>query len=210
MTKQKPKYRAKSTQLKRSKDHKDRLIAKSVEKKTQLPTPPPDPPTVASATQSTTSNRARKRKTFKEKVKKKFGLPDDVTFIHQANHGKNKPLTLKTGTAVILNLNGTKLITVIRFNTQQYIQSNGKKVQTEDSEQLFKQFGRSISTLYNHGVARNQITTNGPTVALGKRKRGDMFAIGMRAGYWKGVFGGVYLCIFCIFILFPSDNLRNI
>ncbi|EGG12583.1 uncharacterized protein MELLADRAFT_100986 [Melampsora larici-populina 98AG31] len=63
------------------------------------------------------------------------------------------------------------------------------KLQTEDSEQLFKQFGRSISTLYNHGIARNRITTNGPKVALGKRKRGDMFAIGMRAGYWKGVFG---------------------
>ncbi|EGG05986.1 uncharacterized protein MELLADRAFT_87489 [Melampsora larici-populina 98AG31] len=151
MTKQKPKYRAKSTQLKRSKDHKDQLIVKNSEKKNKLHNPPPEPPTVASATQSRLATGLVSAKHSKRKSRRSLVyLPMSLLFIEPT-------------------MNGTKLIA-----------------------RLFKQFGQSVSTLYNHGIARNRITTNGPTVAPGKRKQGDMFAIGMRAGYRKGVFGGPY------------------
>ncbi|EGF98135.1 uncharacterized protein MELLADRAFT_113818 [Melampsora larici-populina 98AG31] len=81
------------------------------------------------------------------------------------------------------------MIAVIRFNERQYIEYDGKHVQTEASLRLFKQFDQSMSTMYQHGTAQNKFRTNGPTIRVSKNRRGDMFAIGIQPGYLKGVAG---------------------
>jgi hypothetical protein len=188
MDKKRPKHRSESTQAKRKATHREKLRLKSIEKKANiiLHTPPPEP----SLPPEPSVSRALKRAAFKERIREKYGLPADTTFIQRGNHGQNPHLELKFGTVVVLDSSASKLVAVIRFNERQFTETEGKLNQTEDSKHLFRQFGQTISTMYKHGLARNNILTNGPWRALGKRKRGSMFAIGMRAGYRKGVYGG--------------------
>ncbi|EGG08830.1 uncharacterized protein MELLADRAFT_84396 [Melampsora larici-populina 98AG31] len=187
MANKRQKHCCKSTEIKHKQDHRDHLLLRSTEKKSNIILHTPK--IIETPNESTLSDQSKAQAEYKEKIKEKFGLPPDTDFIHQADHGQNNILKLKYGIVVILNMSRTKMIAVICFNEQQYTEDDGKRIQTEASERLFKQFEKSMSTMYQHGTAQNKIRTNGSTIRVKRNRRGDMFAIGMRPGYLKGVAG---------------------
>lgn len=153
-----------------------------------------------------TQNRSRIRAEFKKKIQDRFGLPQDATYLFLREHGRQERLSLSYGTVVLLNTYGTKLLGVVRFNERQYTGEqleNGKHQLTPESAKLFDNFNNSIMTLYQHATARHRITTNGATQAMKHLKQGEMFAMGFRGGYRKGVYGGMNILIrfFCLFLV---------
>ncbi|EGG12638.1 uncharacterized protein MELLADRAFT_86826 [Melampsora larici-populina 98AG31] len=199
----KKKYRSPSQKRGRKKLKADQVEIRIAIKKTKIIAcwvHHPNTPT-PSSDQTLDMNRAEKRAhiraEFKQKIRDRFGLPRDATFIFRTEHGKQKHLSLTFGTVVLLNKYGTKLLAVVRFNKRQY---TGKRLNTgklkcelvPECAKLFENFNNSIMTLYQHGTARYRCVTNGAAEALKHMKSGQMFVMGFRGGYRQKKYGGPY------------------
>lgn len=54
-------------------------------------------------------------------------------------------------------------------------------------------FGWAVKLLYQHGLARRRVENNKPHTDMGKKKKGEMYAIGSRGGSDPGLSGGPYV-----------------
>lgn len=116
------------------------------------------------------ANREREREELKLEITKRLGVSPNamVFFVKKINPPlKPKPLHLDHGEVVILDAEDHTLIAVVRFN-------NFETMTPSD----FKSFDKSISTLYQHGVARAEVTNN--ATIRGVPKHGSMRVFGWR------------------------------
>ncbi|EGG00995.1 uncharacterized protein MELLADRAFT_92839 [Melampsora larici-populina 98AG31] len=115
----------------------------------------------------------------------KYGLPPESKFLFlKKGRVFGKPrLSLEYGTVVCLDADTCDLLLVVRF-----VERNNA------SDAVFDSYNHSISTIYQHAKARNEVKTNGATYRgrRSSRKFGRMYAAGFRPGYDPEVKGGHY------------------
>ncbi|EGG11473.1 uncharacterized protein MELLADRAFT_91027 [Melampsora larici-populina 98AG31] len=122
----------------------------------------------------------------KAKLTEHYGLPEDSKFLFLKKGRKfGRPrLSLSHGTVVCLDVDTSELLLVVRFVERQ----------EGINDELFRSYNHSISTVYQHAKARNEVLGNFATYR-GRRqgnKFGRMYAAGFRPGYDHIVKGGHY------------------
>ncbi|EGG01036.1 uncharacterized protein MELLADRAFT_92771 [Melampsora larici-populina 98AG31] len=121
----------------------------------------------------------------KAELTKHYGLPEDskFLFLKKGRHFGKPRLSLSYGTVVCLDADTLELLLVVQFVEP-----------TEMEDSVFKSYNHSISTIYQHAKARNEVKGNAATYRGRRkgRKFGRMYAAGFRPGYDHEVKGGQY------------------